>query len=129
MVNFRETGSASQGSGRLQHLARMAVDLHMTPDAGDAAVGVNQNRCSNNPLEGPAIHGFFAPDAVCLDGLKVPIGAQWNAQRVLVAEFGLGADVVARNPQNGGPSLLELLQVAREVDRLKRAAGCVCTRI
>jgi hypothetical protein len=51
---------------RCKHLVGMAVDLDVTPDLDDPAVGADQNRCTKYALEDFAIHGFFAPDAVRL---------------------------------------------------------------
>ena len=61
------------GLGGRQHLVGMAVDLHMAPDPDNATVFSNQNCCAKNAEEGPAIHGFFAPDAIGLEYLMLLI--------------------------------------------------------
>src|SRR5258706_13990008 len=61
MVNFQRMADKSRASRHCKHLVGMAIDLHIAPDLHDLAVWADQNGCSKNALEGPAIHGFFSP--------------------------------------------------------------------
>src|SRR3984885_1760834 len=114
---------------RCKHLVGMAVDLDMTPDFDDPAVGADQNRCTKYTLESSAIHGFFAPNAVRLQHLMRLIRDQRNGEFLLVAKGFLDFWGVGRNSQYGGLAFRKFALQAREVDGLLGAARGVRTWI
>src|ERR1700722_2199444 len=103
----------------------MAIDPDMAPDPEDPSIRPNQNRGSKNAMEGLAIHGFFAPDAVGLQNLMRFIRNQRCGERMLVAKRFLRLRWVGRNAEDGGSAFGERTRKSCEVDRLFGAARSV----
>src|ERR1700756_619251 len=96
----------------------MTVDLHVAPNALHDPVGTDQNRGANDPEEGPAIQGFFAPGAIGLQQFMFLIGDQRNIELVLVAERFLSLQGIGGDAQDRGSELRERTGQAGEVHRL-----------
>src|SRR5258708_37046744 len=95
----------------------MAIDLHMAPDLADSAIRADQDRGAKNALERPAIHRFFAPDAVGLEHLMLLIRNERRGELMLVPKGFLRLRGISRDPQYGGPTVAERAPYLREVDR------------
>jgi hypothetical protein len=117
--------SARNELGSRQDLRRMAVDLDLRPDAGDPPVRADQEGRPGDPQEGPAVHGFFAPDAVGLEHLVGLVGKERYAKAVLLLELVLGLDRIGGNPDNVHAGFLVFGPKLREINGFAGAAGGV----
>src|SRR3954452_23942013 len=117
--------SAWKQLGRRQDLGGVAVDLDLGPDAGDPPVGPDQEGGPGNSQEGPAVHGFFAPDAVGLEHLVGHVGSERYVEAVLLLELVLGLDRIGGDPQNVRAGLLIFGPKLREFNGFAGAAGGV----
>src|SRR5258708_26114146 len=93
MVNFSPTRVPTAAAmrtvgileslGGFQDLGGMALDLHLRPNMGNAAVRPDQKSRPKNPSEAFAVHGLFAPAPVTLAHLMGLVVKQPDAQVVL----------------------------------------------
>ena len=111
-----------EGTDRRKHLVGMAIDPDMAPDPDDPAVGADQNRCPKYPMEGLAVHRFFAPDAIGLQHLMLFIGSKGNGEFMLVAKRLLRPQWVGRDAEHGGVAFRKRSLQPAEVDGLLGAA-------
>src|SRR5258708_25884240 len=107
----------------------MPVSPHIAPDPDHPAVGADQNRCAKNALEGPTVHGFFAPDAVGLQHLMLLIRNKRDGEPMLVSKGFLCLWRVGRNTQYRSLVFSKRTRQSREVDGLLGAARRVPARI
>src|SRR5450631_3811676 len=85
-----------------KYVVGVAVDFHMAPDADDPAILADQHGGAKNALEGPAIHGFFAPDAIGLQHPMLLIRDERSFQLMSVSKGFLRLHGVGRNAQYRG---------------------------
>src|SRR6201996_9842152 len=100
----------------------MAVDLDVAPDPDHPAIGPDQNRGPSYPEEGPAIHRFFAPDAISLQHRVLLIRGERNRQLVFVAKGFLGLGRVGGNAEYDRTAIGKILGEAGGVECLTGAA-------
>src|SRR3979490_139770 len=112
-----------------EHGIGMAIDLDMAPAPGDSAIRTDQNHCAKNAMEGPAIHGFFAPSAVSFQHLMLLIRNKRRGQLVLVSKGLLDLWRAGGNAQYRGPTVGKRAGQPREVDGLLGTARRVGARI
>src|ERR1700744_613896 len=103
MVNFsRMTARRSCRLSCGENVVGMSVDLHTAPDFKDLAVYADQNRGAKDALEGPAIHGFFAPGAIRLQHLMLLIRRQRDRKLMLVPKGFGRLERVTGHTDDGG---------------------------
>src|ERR1019366_9010290 len=107
----------------------MAIDLHIAPDPLDPAIRADQNRCAKNAMEGLAIHGFFAPDAVSLQHLVLLVRCKRSGELMLVSKGFLRLWGIGRNAEYGGLTFRKCARQSGEIDGLLCAARRVRARI
>ena len=78
---------------------------------------------------GAAVDRLFADHVVLAAHHRFGVGEKLHGQALLVAERGVGQDVVARDAEDHRVQLREFLLAVAEVDRLDGAAGRAVPRV
>jgi hypothetical protein len=85
----------------------VTVDRDILPDAQDASVRPDQERCASNANDRLAVELLGAPDAVSLEHLMLLVRGEWNFQLVLCLEGVLCLHRIGRNAENAMASRVQ----------------------
>lgn len=107
----------------------MALDLHLRPDPGDSAFGVDEHGRALDAHIGAAIHAFFLPDPIGLQRLEAFVGGERNAKLVLPDEGIVLLNGIGRKADESDAGRLEIRSCGGKILCFRRAGRRVILRV
>jgi hypothetical protein len=125
-ISKQACNTTASGSGQTrQDFGGVALRGCLRPNGSDFAIGIDQKRAADNPLEGTAHELLRLPRAVGSDHFVIGIAQQRKIQFPLELEIGQRFHGIGAHPQDDGVRFFEFAVGVTKLGRFDDSTGSV----